>query len=198
MRASAKQVSAFVCQSNSDLHWTLDLHDDACAGCASSIGNESFCSTGSSPASLVASCRYAHTLLPNAGPSTKDLCDMQHIDLLFLASDTHECHSPACHSAVWTSDSTALSAGSALADQTKGVPLNNQTDGTEFGKTRANYPGLGDVRLACLRLLTACALLSCAAHFVLTHHSWCRSRAPPPKLTLEEDWMRQRPLVEAH
>ena len=38
-----------------------------------------------------------------------------------------------------------LNAGSALADQTKGTPLNNQTDGAEYGKSRANYPGLGDV-----------------------------------------------------
>ena len=38
-----------------------------------------------------------------------------------------------------------LTVGSAMADQTKGAPLNNQTDGAEYGKTRANYAGLGDV-----------------------------------------------------
>lgn len=38
-----------------------------------------------------------------------------------------------------------LTVGSALADQTKGTPLNNQTTGAEFGKSRANYAGLGDV-----------------------------------------------------
>jgi len=37
-------------------------------------------------------------------------------------------------------------AGSALADETKGTPLNNQTTGAEYGKSRANYPGLGDIK----------------------------------------------------
>lgn len=37
-------------------------------------------------------------------------------------------------------------AGQALADQTKGTPLNNQTTGAEYGKSRASYPGLGDIK----------------------------------------------------
>ncbi|KAL3149689.1 hypothetical protein ABBQ38_013520 [Trebouxia sp. C0009 RCD-2024] len=37
-------------------------------------------------------------------------------------------------------------AGPALADEIRGTPGDNSTDGAEYGKTRANYPGLGDIK----------------------------------------------------
>jgi len=40
-----------------------------------------------------------------------------------------------------------VAAGPALADSVQGPPINNQTDGAQTGKTRANYPGLGDVSI---------------------------------------------------
>lgn len=39
----------------------------------------------------------------------------------------------------------SLTSGPALADEIRGTPGDNSTDGAEYGKTRANYPGLGDV-----------------------------------------------------
>jgi hypothetical protein len=41
-----------------------------------------------------------------------------------------------------------IAAGPALADSVQGPPINNQTDGAQAGKTRANYPGLGDVSVS--------------------------------------------------